>query len=493
MTQDILNARQSEILISTWESIGAEVDLEKILSIVTHAAKLITQADHASMALVEGAKLCFVFSSNDETNQLNRLRINIGSGIPGKVARDGLARRIKNWQYDSPVSSQGSKPKNITQSRSMLCVPMLYQNQPIGTIQVFNKIGVEQFTADDESALQKLANRAAVEVERLRLNERAVKESRRIHGIFEALTDGIMVVDMLGNPIIYNKAVEELFFPDGKQNFALTTYLSNAISTDSSSGNAEVVLFKPHNLILSNRYVTLSDAAGKPSEIVVSIRNISDQRAIDRRYSQFYAFILHKAGKIVARALKSKNQQTRNAILSKQKDLIRNLLFLTSLKSGPLRIEKENCNIVDLYLRSKQKAVPGMQKKGIILEDNSIADFPPQACRIDATRIGQVFKTLFRKACRLLSEADKMRVIFNLNAGNFNFEVIYIGKQVMECINEESLDWNKSVDKINSGESSSLDLDLAMVGHVINAHKGHIDIKSEGDDTSKIYFQIPME
>ncbi len=487
-----LSSEAANILLQAWSEIAGETDLDKVFRAVTLSAKHLTNSNQASLALIEGEKLHFVYATS-QGEAVPRLRISIGKGIPGKVALDGLPRQIKQGRYCSPVSHAGNEAQQSFKNKSMLCVPMIFQQRPVGTIQVFDKIGSDEFSEHDSTALQMLANHAATTVELLKLYERHLHESRRITGIFEALTDGIMLVDNAGNPITYNKAVEEMFFPDGQQNFALTTYLSSIIRAGDDSGRSEVALFKPHNLFLSNRFVALRDAAGNPSEFVISIRNITDQRNLDRRFSQFYALMLHKSQRVVNRAYKKSKLGAMRRGLRRQKAILRNLIALTELKSGPLRIEKESCNLNEIYSRTRDWALPRLSRRKITLKDDEILASSPTGGRFDRPRVTRMFRSLLGKGIFALAKGGEICVVSNHGPEGVRFEVLYTGPGVTTNINPQCLDWNLQVDRIISGESTTLDLDLAFTGHIANAHKGSIQIATSGDNEARVTIALPLE
>lgn len=493
MNKFCLTQTQAENLLVIWEKIAAESEIPRVIEVVVNNAQEITRSERALVALIEGQKLAFVAGAGEDPEKVQRLRMNLGVGIPGKVAVDGVPRRIQDGQYRSPVSGVSTFARTDLPTKAMLCVPMLFQGQTIGVIQVINKVGGTAFTPEDEYALQILANQCAVGIERMRLHESAIKESQRIHGIFEALTDGIMVVDPAGNPLLYNKAVEEMFFPGGSQNYALTTYLSSIIQGASETGSSEVVLFKPHNLILSNRYVLLKDRRGNPSEFVISVRNIADQRAIDRRFSQFYAIMLHRSNGIVSKAVGTKDSRLRRRLLKRQKEILGNLLFLTELKSGPLRIEKENCDLISLYQKARKRCDKRLGRRKIAVHDASVIGFGPQAGRYDSKRIYQVFNLLLNKGWQVLPAGSEMRVEVAAEAGKVGFELTYVGSGAEEAINKDSLDWNLQVDRIIAGEVKSLNLDLPFIGHIVHAHRGTISVATDSPGTSRVSLKLPLE
>ncbi|MBI3040036.1 GAF domain-containing protein, partial [bacterium] len=393
---------------------------------------------------------------------------------------------------DDPRFNSDVDCKLTGSTQSILCVPMVAKDKIIGTIQVINKPDDEGFCKSDEEALQAFANQAAIAIERFRLHETLHAQAQRIQGIFEALTDGIIVVDTAGNPIMYNRAVEDMFFPGGLQNYALTTYLSNVIRRETPIGSSEVVLFKPHNIILSNRYVTLSDSNGQPCEVVVSIRNITEQHGIDRRFSQFYAIMLHNLNKLMKKVSSEKNVKKLRKLLKKQRFLIRNLLFLSELKSGPLRIEKSTFDLISTYLGVKAKMESQIAKRGIVFNDSQLCQIQSPKVGAERRRMVQVFFTLFDRAIKTLSRGESFSISGHILGEKISFEGKFLGKSVQNFITPQCLDWNIQVDRILSGEDRSLNLDLAFLRHIVLAHKGATEISTKPPNEVIVRFDVPI-
>ncbi|MFZ2960005.1 MAG: hypothetical protein WA705_24250 [Candidatus Ozemobacteraceae bacterium] len=318
-------------------------------------------------------------------------------------------------------------------------------------------------------------------------------ESRRIKGIFEAMTDGIMVVDCNGNLLLYNKVVEELFFPDRQPNYALTTYLSTLIKQGTSDGQAEVVLFKPHAVVLSNRYVVIRDTEGRPEGFVVSIRNVTERRNLDRRFSQFFAIMLRKEARLLRRARRAKKAIERRKIMHRLTNLSKNLVSLTQLRGGPLRIDKDPFNLIDLYEKAKAKYVPHFTKVGIKFQDDGMQETSPIPIRGHKNLFLQVFSTLFAKARHSLPKGGEMSFARTVEDGRVKLFVHFQGKGVNERINALSHDWSNQIDCVINGDSEILDLELAFICHIVQAHKGSIQFSNESDDNAVVQIDIPLD
>ncbi len=487
-------ARLSKALTSAWSLIAGEHNLERILEVIVHTAETVTNAERGSLALVESdGQLHYVFSTGPENEELKKVRVKIGVGISGSVAASGKPLRINDVRTDPRFFDQVDKTIAF-QTRSMLCVPMMNQSRVIGTIQVLNKRQAEVFTDEDEAALLAFGHQAAVAIERQNLFRSLVEQSRRIQGIFEALTDGLMVVDAASaKPILYNKAVEQIFFPEGHQNFALTTYLGNVINTNRASGSADIVLFKPHGVVLSNRYVTLHDEEGKPREVIVSIRNVTEQRTAERRFSQFYALMLHLNRRLQTQLRKAKDPRRARVLQRRLRQLASNLVYLTDLRSGPLRIDKSMAEFADLYDRIRNRYALIMERHRIKFREVRTTAQGAMPILVDKLRFRHALSILFELGLRVLRHAGRPEFDLEIQheENRVCIQARYSGAPLAEKLEPKSLDWNHQVDQIIAGKNDWLDLNLPFLEHIVRAHKGNVGLQNEGDLCTTIKIIVP--
>jgi diguanylate cyclase (GGDEF)-like protein/excisionase family DNA binding protein len=87
-----------------------------------------------------------------------QLRVRVGQGITGWVARHGLAQNLGNAAEDHRTETIPGTEDDLPES--LLLAPMLYEDAVIGVI-VLAKLGLNQFTADDLRLLEIYASIAA--------------------------------------------------------------------------------------------------------------------------------------------------------------------------------------------------------------------------------------------------------------------------------------------------------------------------------------------
>ena len=93
-----------------------------------------------------------------EGEDVDQLRVKVGEGITGWVARHGLAQNLADAANDK--RSQTIPGTQDDTEESLLLAPMLYEDEVIGVI-VLAKLGLSQFTADDLRLLEIYASIAA--------------------------------------------------------------------------------------------------------------------------------------------------------------------------------------------------------------------------------------------------------------------------------------------------------------------------------------------
>ena len=136
--------------------------------IVATAAQVIN-AHAASLFLIdeETQELVFEVALGQKAEEVRKFRVPLGHGIAGLVAVSGQAMAVSDAQADPRQASDvaqsvGYVPQNI------LCVPLFYNDQIIGVLELLDKAGGSSFTAGDMEVLGIFANQAAVAIEQSR-------------------------------------------------------------------------------------------------------------------------------------------------------------------------------------------------------------------------------------------------------------------------------------------------------------------------------------
>jgi len=92
-----------------------------------------------------------------------KLRINRGEGIAGKVAEDGEALLVENLENDPRIKQKNRKHYK---TRSFVCVPLKVDDRIIGVINLSDKTTGEVFDEEDLMLIKSFATHAVILMER---------------------------------------------------------------------------------------------------------------------------------------------------------------------------------------------------------------------------------------------------------------------------------------------------------------------------------------
>ena len=154
-------------LMKVGVAIGAELDLDALLRIISETTSTLLQAERSTVFIADRERN-ELWSRVAEGLDRQEIRIPLEVGVAGMVATTGVPVRIRDAYTDPRFNPEVDKHTGY-QTRSILCAPMRNaRGQDIGVFEVLNKQGGE-FTALDEHLLTSLSSQAAVAVEKAQL------------------------------------------------------------------------------------------------------------------------------------------------------------------------------------------------------------------------------------------------------------------------------------------------------------------------------------
>jgi putative nucleotidyltransferase with HDIG domain len=151
--------------------INSTLDTREIRKRAIEAATLLMHAETGSLLLVDAEhnELFFEVVLGEQGEKLKEIRLQIGQGIAGWVAKTGEPLIIHDVQNDRRFY-RGADEKSDFRTCNMLCVPVKSRDTVIGVLQAINKKD-GSFDNDDLETLASLANQVAVAIENARLYE----------------------------------------------------------------------------------------------------------------------------------------------------------------------------------------------------------------------------------------------------------------------------------------------------------------------------------
>jgi signal transduction protein with GAF and PtsI domain len=162
--------REALTLAVSAGTVAAPVKHTRLLEMIVKAGAHVIGAQAAALFLIdeESQELIFEVALGQQAEQVKKFRVPLGHGIAGLVAVSGQPMSVADAQNDTRQASDiaqsvGYIPKNI------LCVPLFFEDQVIGVLELLDKQGAPSFTIADMEILGLFANIAAVAIEQSRI------------------------------------------------------------------------------------------------------------------------------------------------------------------------------------------------------------------------------------------------------------------------------------------------------------------------------------
>ncbi|HMU83958.1 MAG TPA: sensor domain-containing diguanylate cyclase [Leptospiraceae bacterium] len=154
--------------------ISRSLRLDAVLTLLMEKAKEVTESEASSLMRVDEEKqeLYFHTIQGDKSDAIRHIRLKIGEGIAGWVAKEGKPLLVADASKDPRFSRRADEASKFV-TRSMMCVPLVVSRGVIGTVQVLNKKNGEFFNETDLRLFEVMANQAAIAIENARLHEMA--------------------------------------------------------------------------------------------------------------------------------------------------------------------------------------------------------------------------------------------------------------------------------------------------------------------------------
>ncbi|MDD2715509.1 MAG: SpoIIE family protein phosphatase [Candidatus Wallbacteria bacterium] len=156
--------------------LNSTLDLDKILNIIMRSAKKVMMAEAATLFLYDevSGKLNAEIAYGRVSHKIKgKITIELGQGIAGWVGENRKPLVVSDTSKDSRFFSNVDRETGFI-TRSVACVPLVYQKRLIGVAQVLNK-KKGGFTEEDVEVFSTFANQAAIALENAKLHNETLK------------------------------------------------------------------------------------------------------------------------------------------------------------------------------------------------------------------------------------------------------------------------------------------------------------------------------
>jgi signal transduction histidine kinase len=187
--------REGEARLMSLQRVGSvlvsDLDLDRSLQLIADEACKLIEADGVVIRMIdEEGELEFIAGSGNESLFLRSARLSTDSSLSGEAVRSRLPQCVNDIRTDERVNRMYL---NVSDSRSLLVVPLISRERPIGVISgTSTRAGA--FTDRDISILSLFADQAANAIENAQLFQQAqqqIGELEALHRVSQLVSSSL--------------------------------------------------------------------------------------------------------------------------------------------------------------------------------------------------------------------------------------------------------------------------------------------------------------
>ncbi|MBE7638408.1 GAF domain-containing protein [Sneathiella sp. P13V-1] len=464
---------------------------------------------------------------------LNALRIPIGQGITGTVAKTGQPLLVEDLrEYENYI------PDLTEESLSELCVPLIFEGELLGVIDSEdNRAGF--YSNEDLEFLQSVAALTSSRLGMMKKDRALVASQKRTRQVFEAALDGMLTFDSNGIILECNKAAEEILgvSSDVMTNQNVKQFLAPVVNEttdlqDKSWINALIDILG-HG-IRSERQIHTSDNKVISVEITIVVveltdekvyttflRDISRQKQVEkervkalqeaemasRAKSEFLAIMSHElrtplnaiigfsdflTGQYFGPLGSDKYLDYANSIKTGGQHLLKlvnEILNLSSIEAQEKTYQKEPLNFPEAITDCTTLMMVQAEKKDISFETH-IPDGLGQMVA-DRTAVNQILINLLSNAIKFTQTGGKVELFVSEKEGRHYFTVADNGQGLPNKEVKELLTPFSRGDSNAHRAQEGTGLGLAIVKSLVEAHDGELSFESKSGEGTKVTVSFP--
>jgi two-component system phosphate regulon sensor histidine kinase PhoR len=371
-------------------------------------------------------------------------------------------------------------------------------------------------TRDELGKLANSLNATATQLQKI-IGELG-SEKQTITAILEGMRAGVLATDLDGRVTLINPALERILGIDGKASLGkkVIEIVRNAelkgifdkvlVERKEIVSTLEIELTSPRSFEVVA--VPLTDQNQGHGGVVAVLHDMTRQKELEKVRRDFVANVSHElqtpltairgfAETLLDGALDDKTHNRRFIEVIKShairlSDLTKELLQLASLESQSIQLIYEDIDLPSLLGEAIESVKPLAEGKR-----QEIACLFPEGLpgiRGDREKLFQVLVNLLDNAIKFTPEEGKVSLKASLQPATDGvvIHVLDNGMGIPSSDLPRIFERFYRVDKTRSREQGGTGLGLAIVKHIIEAHRGKVDVKSTLGHGSDFYFSLPL-
>jgi PAS domain S-box-containing protein len=520
--------KEQATLLETSTAVISSLELETVLHrILEQMGRLLSIQMYAIIALDDQEGAFRIRASRGLSRQFTE-RLSIMPSEPDSVTMRALhsGEPIQVSDTETDPSYVIRRPRARAEGyRAILAVPLHTNHAPPTALLVFHPTP-HVFTENEIQLLVNFANHAAMAIENAILFERSdmqlQEQTRRLESLVQSLHDGLILSNLEGKTVYANRRLGALADLSVRElaglsvNKILARILSQSNDSEKAKKVAKTIYEKGGErtaeisisdgeriIYLRLETFDVTDSRGDLMGRGLLLHNITPDRELDRMRASLISTVSHELRTPLASIkgyattlLADDVQWDRDSqnefltIISDESDhlsnLVNNILDLSRIDAGVLRLERVQCNIEETI----QKAAKQVRFNGNRFEIQIEAGLPPLYA--DSLQLESILRNLFENALKYGGGKVSIHVDVQKQHGSILFRILDDGPGIP---NEESTRIferfyrvDDSLTRIEGGAG----LGLAICQGLVRAHGGKIWVEPQ-ETGACIAFTIPLK
>ncbi|MEX1071808.1 MAG: GAF domain-containing protein, partial [Anaerolineales bacterium] len=513
--------RRAAIMTAIAESaavINASLQLDEVLQTILEQTTRALEVEAVSLGLVEADAKDLVFraATGERSKQIIGLRIKLGQGVAGWVAKEGKGMVVQDAQTDPRFYTKIDQTTGY-KTRAIACAPIRAKGKVIGVLEALNPHS-GSFASDALPVLDGIGNLAGTAIEHAQLFERMEAARGRYRELFEDSVDAIIITDWEGNIVEANRQAELLIGFDEQTLHKLNVHhfhkadykalgkdlgrLKDGVAVSYES----VLQGQDSNQISIEVYVHLVTIEEK-EQLQWIMRDITERKNLDSLREDLASMIYHDLRSPLANVvsgldvlemmLPADKDPTIRSVLDiamrsteRVQRLANSLLDTSRMEAGQRIGNPEPSMVTDLVQAGLDAVAPLAQGKEVKLDGAVVKGLPRVMVDPEMTR--RVLINLLENAIKYSKENQTITVGAK-RAGDFvEFYVKDQARGIPPSELERIFEKFARVQLGASGNTKGLGLGLAYCKLAVEGHGGKIWVESEVGKGSRFAFTMPI-
>jgi len=520
--------REQSTLLETSTAVVSSLDPETVLNqILEQMGRLLKIKMYAVIALDEQNGNFRIRASRGLSQQFTA-QLSIQPSEPDSVTMRALQRREPIQVSDTEIDPSYSLRKHHARTegfRAILAVPLNTQYAPPTALLVFHPTP-HIFLQNEIQLLTSFANHAAMAIENALLYERSDmrlrEQTNRLEALIQSMHDGLILSDLKGSVIYANKRLgiladipshdlaglhtEQILARIVEKTSEKTVKKKQILKLLEYKGEKKIEIsqnYAKEMVYLRLEVFNVNDEDGIPIGRGIIFQDITADRELDRVRSSLVSTVSHElrtplaaikgyASTMLAEDVEWDRDAQREflTIISDESDrltsLVNNLLDLSRLEAGSLKLAWEKCDINEI-IRNSARSAQLSPKNNIEVDIES--KLP--AVYADPLRLESVLRNLIENSIKYAGEDAKIHVNVVRDNGNILFRVSDDGPGIPQDENNRIFERFYRVDDSLTRLSSGAGLGLAISQGLVKAHGGKIWVEPV-ERGACVAFTIPV-